>query len=129
MSKSVSENLSDTARAAAQTAKNVGSKIAEETGRAVEYVKESVGMETEDRGIQGIREHMDVIASCGKKLGVVDRVEGDTIKLTRKDSPDNQHHFIPVKWVEKVDSHVHLNKNSQVTEQSWKTSASDCGCD
>ena len=116
-------------KAVAKTAKTVGSSIAEKVERAVDYVKESVGMETEDLGVPGIREHMDVIASCGKKVGVVDRVEGDAIKLTRKDSPDDQHHFIPVNWVEKVDSHVHLNKNSKVTEQGWKSDASACGCD
>ena len=129
MSKTVSENLSDAGKAAAKTAKNVGSKIAEGAERAVEYVKESVGMETEDRGVQGIREHMDVIASCGKKIGVVDRVEGNAIKLTRKDSADDQHHFIPLSWVEKVDSHVHLDRNSKLAEQGWKADASSCGCD
>jgi Uncharacterized protein conserved in bacteria (DUF2171) len=33
---------------------------------------------------------MDVIASCGKKVGVVDHVGGGAIKLTKKDSPDGQ---------------------------------------
>jgi hypothetical protein len=71
---------------------------------------------------------MDVIASCGKKVGVVDHREGNAIKLTKKDSPDGQHHFIPDGWVERVDSHVHLKKNSQETEQGWKSDAASCGC-
>ena len=67
-----------------------------------------------------IREHMDVLASCGKKVGVVDHVEGDMIKLTRKDSPDGQHHLIPTGWVAQVDQQVHLNRNSEETERDWK---------
>lgn len=77
--------------------------------------------------LHGIEEHMDVIASCGKKVGVVDSLEGNAIKLTRKDSPDQQHHFIPLDWVEEVDESVHLNKNSMETEQDWKSSADACG--
>jgi hypothetical protein len=73
-----------------------------------------------------IRERMDVIASCGKKVGVVDHVEGGAIKLTRNDSPDGQHHFIPTGWVDHVDAHVHLKKNSQETEQGWKSDAAEC---
>ena len=90
--------------------------------------KETIGMEAKNPEIVGIHEHMDVIASCGKKVGVVDNLEAGTIKLTRKDSPDNLHHYIPTGWVSKVDSHVHLNKNSQETERGWKASASECGC-
>ena len=79
-------------------------------------------------GVAGIKERMDVVASCGKKVGVVDHVEGQTLKLTKNDSPDGQHHFIPFGWVDHVDSHVHLTKNSKETEQSWKSDASSCGC-
>jgi hypothetical protein len=79
-----------------------------------------------DSGIAGIKEHMDVIASCGKKVGAVDHVRDGAIKLTKKDSPDGQHHFIPVGWVERVDSHVHLRKNSVETEQNWKSAAAEC---
>jgi len=73
-----------------------------------------------------IQERMDVIASCGKKVGVVDHIEGETLKLTKSDSPDGQHHFIPVGWVDHVDTHVHLKKNSQETEQGWKSDAAGC---
>lgn len=128
MSKSISENMSDAGSAVAKTAKAVGSSIAAGAERAVEYVKEKAGMETHDIGVAGIREHMDVIASCGTKVGVVDDVEGDSIKLTRKDSPDNQHHFIPSSWVAKVDNHVHLKKNSKEAMQGWKSDATSCGC-
>jgi hypothetical protein len=45
-----------------------------------------------------IREHMDVIGADGVHVGTVDRVEGNRIKLTRKDSGEGSHkghhHFI-----------------------------------
>lgn len=107
-----------------------GKSMASGVERAVEFVKDKTGIGTppENRGVAAIEDGMAVIASCGKKVGVVDRVESNAIKLTRKDSPDNQHHFVPVDWVERVDSHVHLTKNSQETEQGWKADATSCNC-
>lgn len=69
---------------------------------------------------QDIRERMEVIGSCGNKLGVVDHIEGGSIKLTRKDSDDGQHHFIPLDWVDHVDRHVHLNKNCGEARRDWQ---------
>jgi len=105
---------------------NAGHKIAEKAGQAADWVKEKTGLGDKQecgmaRSTSDIRERMDVIASCGTKVGVVDRMEGVAIKLTKSDSPDGQHHFIPVAWVDHVDSHVHLKKNSQETEQGWKS--------
>jgi hypothetical protein len=35
------------------------------------------------------------------------------IKLTKSDPlSEGSHHFIPVDWVERVDEHVHLKKDS-----------------
>lgn len=73
-----------------------------------------------------VRERMTVVASCGTRVGVVDHVEGNAIKLTKHDSKDGQHHFIPMDWVERVDNEVHLRKNSKETEQGWKSDASSC---
>ncbi len=58
-----------------------------------------------------IAEHMEVYASDGTKVGTVDRMEGaDRIKLAKSTSPDGQHHYVPLTWVDHVDQHVHLNK-------------------
>ena len=57
-----------------------------------------------------IRPHMDVIASDGDRVGAVDAVEGQRIKLTAKDSPDGKHHHIDLADVARVDEHVHLSK-------------------
>lgn len=70
--------------------------------------------------IADIREHMEVYASCGTKVGLVDHVEGDTIKLTKRESPDGQHHRIPTSWVAKVHDHVHLTKNHKEVQSEWQ---------
>ena len=75
-----------------------------------------------------IKEHMEVIASCGRRVGVVDHVRNLCIKLTRKDSPDDKHHFIPLAWVERVDSLVHLKKSALETQQGWKSDLASCEC-
>jgi hypothetical protein len=128
MEKSVKENLADAGRALGQAASKVGEKIAHGTEKAVDAVSNMAEGEGRDVGLGGIQPHMQVIASCGKCVGVVDGVESGAIKLTRKDSPDGQHHFIPKSWVDHVDSHVHLTKNSKETETNWKASAGSCNC-
>ncbi len=127
----IKETLKDAGHKAVDAAKNVGHKIAEGATQAKDWVAEKTGLapkEGSDAGIAGIKERMDVIASCGKKVGVVDHVVGSAIQLTKGDSPDGQHHFIPTGWVDHVDSHVHLKKNSMETERDWKPDSASCGC-
>ena len=39
----------------------------------------------------------------------VDHVDGDTIKLTKTDAADHQHHFLPFDMVDKVeDNRIYL---------------------
>lgn len=131
MSNNVKESIVTAGHAVADVAKSVTHKIAEGVEKGGAFVKAKTDTdpaEGSDAGLAGIKEHMSVIASCGKTVGVVDHVEGSAIKLTKKDSPDGQHHFIPVGWIERVDSHVHLKKNSMETEQGWKSDAASCGC-
>jgi hypothetical protein len=123
----VAETLKDKAidagQAVADAAKSAGKNIAERAESAVEWVREKAGVGNEP---QGISEHMDVIASCGTKIGVVDRLEGGTIKLTKNDDPDQIHHYIPTSWVARVDKHVHLTKNSSEARTGWKSDAASC---
>ena len=110
----------------------VGKKVGECVSNTADWVKEKTGLgpgreEGSDAGIAGIRPHMDVIASCGTKVGTVDRVEGDAIKLTKDSCGDGMHHFLPTSMVSRVDGHVHLNKNSAEAMAGWKPSASSCG--
>jgi len=67
-----------------------------------------------------IKEHMQVFGSCGNRLGDVDRVEGNSIKLTKSSAGDGQHHFIPMNWVESVDDAVRLNKDCGEAKREWK---------
>jgi hypothetical protein len=103
---------------------NAGAKQSADCGKEKAGMGGSCGAA---RDVTAIKERMDVIASCGKKVGVVDHIENETIKLTKNDSPDGKHHFIPTGWVDHVDTHVHLKKNSEETEQGWKLDAAACG--
>lgn len=62
----------------------------------------------------GISADMEVLAADGSHVGIVDGVEGDRIKLTRKDSADGEHHFVALDSVERVDAHVHLADGASV---------------
>ena len=53
---------------------------------------------------------MDVIASDGERIGTVDAVEGERIKLTKDSSSDGKHHHVDLSDVARVDEHVHLSK-------------------
>ena len=65
-----------------------------------------------------IKEHMKVIGKDGTHVGTVDRVEGDRIKLTRKDSGaghEGHHHYIDRKLVGAVEGDIvklSINANS-----------------
>ena len=56
-----------------------------------------------------IREHMKIIGKDGAHVGTVDRVEGNRIKLTKKDSPaghGDHHHFIDLQLVGAVEGEI-----------------------
>jgi hypothetical protein len=111
------------------TIKSAGQKVADKASQAADWVKEKAGMGHEPMStanVAAIQPHMEVYSSCGCRVGTVDHLEGGAIKLTRKDSPDGQHHFLPTGWVARVDDHVHLNKNADETKQGWKSDAASC---
>jgi hypothetical protein len=68
-----------------------------------------------------IREHMPVVCSEEGQFGTVDRVEGDSIKLTKDQS--GQHHWIPTSWVTRVDDKVHVDRPGRQAMQEWATAA------
>lgn len=65
-----------------------------------------------------IREHMQVIGADGVRLGTVDRVDGERIKLIREDSGvahHDHHHFLPRGLVAEVEGDVvRLSANADV---------------
>lgn len=59
--------------------------------------------------LSSVKEHSPVMGSDRGHVGTVDHVDGNRLKLTRKDSTDGQHHFLDAKYIDHVDEHVHLN--------------------
>lgn len=125
---SIKESVIRAGSTVADKAGDAVQAVATGVNHAAEFVKEKVGLASPDKGVGAIQERMDVIASCGSKVGVVDHVEGAALKLTRRDSADGQHHFVPLSDVAKVDEHVHLKINSKEFAEQSKTNAADCGC-
>ncbi len=74
---------------------------------------------------QSIKEHMEVLGSDGAHVGAVDHLDGtDKIKLTKSDPKSGgQHHVIPVSWVAKVDTSVHLSKPAKDAIAQWQAAA------
>lgn len=68
-----------------------------------------------------VNEHMDVVGSDGGHVGTVDKVRGDRILLTKND-PDagGQHHSIPSRWIESVDTKVTLAKTADEAKAHWR---------
>ncbi|WCT75137.1 DUF2171 domain-containing protein [Sphingomonas naphthae] len=57
--------------------------------------------------VSQIKEHAEVIGADGVHVGTVDKVDGDRIKLTKKDSGEGSHeghhHFISVGLVASIE--------------------------
>lgn len=71
-----------------------------------------------------IREHMKIIGKDGVHVGTVDRVEGDRIKLTKKDNPaghEGHHHYIDRQLVGAVEGDiVKLSVNADAVPKTEK---------
>ena len=70
-------------------------------------------------GIEDVREGMEVIGADGVHVGTVDRIEGNRIKLTRKDSGqgghEGHHHFLAKGLIADVEGdQVRLSANADV---------------
>jgi hypothetical protein len=72
-----------------------------------------------------IQEHMEVVGSDGKHVGIVDHKEGDDRIILTKDDPKagGRHHLISIDWVGYVDRKVHLTKPSQKAMSEWQVAA------
>lgn len=56
-----------------------------------------------------IREHMEVVGPDGSHVGVVDKVEGNRIKLTKNDpAAGGEHRYVELDQVASVDGAVRL---------------------
>ncbi|MCP2015692.1 hypothetical protein L1280_002868 [Deinococcus sp. HSC-46F16] len=76
-----------------------------DTGEITRRIEQDLRERLEAQG-----EHLQVKDVNGEHVGTVDHVEGDQLKLTRTDSPDGQHHYVPLSQVESMDDvAVYLN--------------------
>ena len=69
--------------------------------------------------VSQIKEHMEVIGADGVHVGTVDRIDGDKIKLTKKDSGEGSHeghhHYLSRGLVAEVEGNqVRLSANADV---------------
>ena len=69
--------------------------------------------------LSAIKEHAEVIGADGVHVGTVDRVEGDRIKLSRKDSGEGSHkghhHYVSHALVAGIEGgKVRLSANADV---------------
>jgi hypothetical protein len=69
------------------------------------------GAGTQSRFADQIREHMEVIDADGQHVGTVDALEGDRIKLTKSDSTQHEHRYLPVDQVQGIEGgKIRLNQ-------------------
>lgn len=75
-----------------------------------------------------IRKGMDVVGSTGGYVGIVDQVEGASIRLAHED-PDSggEYHFLPLDWVGSVDDAVHLDRPFDEAMRDWQTAPIGAG--
>ena len=75
-----------------------------------------------------IREHMEVVGSDGQHVGTVDKVEGENIKLTRKDpAAGGEHHFISASDVSNVADRVELSRPADEVRRTWRSAEGGAG--
>ncbi|HEX2735788.1 MAG TPA: DUF2171 domain-containing protein [Polyangiaceae bacterium] len=66
-----------------------------------------------------IKPNTPVVCSNNGQFGVVDHVEGSSIKLKKDQS--GQHHFIPLSWVTSVDEAVHVDRPGDQAMREWSS--------
>jgi hypothetical protein len=77
--------------------------------------------QTQRSSLSSVNEHMEVLGSDGEHIGTVDKVRGDRIVLTKSD-PDagGRHHSIPSRWIDRVDTQVHVRKTADEAKAHWR---------
>lgn len=72
-----------------------------------------------------VKEHMQVVGSDGGHVGVVDKVEGRRIKLTKNDpAAGGEHHYIHLDTVDRVEGGtVHITRTAAQARDEWSGEA------
>lgn len=64
-----------------------------------------------------IKEHMEITDARGQHVGTVDEVEDERIRLTRTDSKDGMHHFLPLDAVDRIDDNrIYLKEGTPLPQ-------------
>jgi hypothetical protein len=59
-----------------------------------------------------LRQGIPVIGADGATIGIVESIEGDTLRLRRGSTADGRGHRIPLAWIDRMDGGaVHLNQS------------------
>jgi len=66
-----------------------------------------------------IHENMEVVGSCGHHIGIVDCVDGASVRLKRSGA-DDRPHYVALAWVESVGQTVRLNKTHEEAMREWQ---------
>lgn len=68
-----------------------------------------------------IKEHLKIWGADGTHVGTVDHLDGERIKMTKTDSTDGKHHYLPAGLVASVDEEgVHLSANGAEAAQLFE---------
>lgn len=69
-----------------------------------------------------VKEHMEVKGADGRHVGVVDRVEGDRIKLTKSDpASGGTHHYVDLGFVDSIEGGaVNLSASAEEIRRTWQ---------
>ena len=67
-----------------------------------------------------IKPDAQVLCSKDGAFAVVDHMEGNDVIKLKKDK-QGQHHYIPLKWVTKVDDKVHIDRPGDQAMKEWST--------
>lgn len=75
-----------------------------------------------------IQHGMEVVGSDSGYVGVVDTIEGSSIRLAHEDpEPGGDYHYLPLDWVESIDQSVHLNKPHDDAMREWNAAPIGAG--
>ena len=110
----IRKDVSDRAETVTDTLRST--KVDIEDGRAA---GRAAALSADAASLQGAKDK-EVVGSDGQHVGVVDHVDGPTIKLKRMDpASGGSHHLIPTDWVQAVDGKVMLKVTAVEAQSRW----------
>ena len=120
MANSVASSVATFENQTAEATQSSPSRIAKWTERAVDFVLKRAGVKVEPDEVpwnDQIAKQMIVVAACGRRVGCVEEIVGDYIKLV---STDQYASLIPLHWVDRVDSLVFLDRDFEEFHNAFR---------